>query len=247
MPGSRRHTADDQVTDKTAINDVANTSRNRSGIGGDGGLSWVLWSRFPGELTVQQPPEAVMPRSYPPEFRRRVLDLVDSGRKVAEVAKLTGISDADHLCLARRHLIGTGQVPVSLPTSRPNSPWPASGSPSWRPSWPSTAGPPSCWARRPLPKAVRSHPRDGWPGSPSPHRRCHRSHQLLDPIGAWGVLSAMTWSGLQWGRPRPVRGSRMRSRRGRAQMLSWRRPGVRRIASGRPRPSHARWILVPAQ
>jgi transposase-like protein len=26
-------------------------------------------------------------RSYPPEFRRRVLDLVEAGRKVAEVAE----------------------------------------------------------------------------------------------------------------------------------------------------------------
>jgi transposase len=31
--------------------------------------------------------EAVMPRSYPPEFRRKVLDLVASGRKVAEAAR----------------------------------------------------------------------------------------------------------------------------------------------------------------
>ncbi len=27
-----------------------------------------------------------MPRSYPPEFRRKVLDLLDEGRKVADVA-----------------------------------------------------------------------------------------------------------------------------------------------------------------
>jgi transposase-like protein len=32
-------------------------------------------------------------RGYPPEFRRRVLDLVDAGRKVAEVAHDLGISD----------------------------------------------------------------------------------------------------------------------------------------------------------
>jgi transposase-like protein len=31
-------------------------------------------------------------RGYPPEFRRRVLDLVESGRKVAEVAEELGIS-----------------------------------------------------------------------------------------------------------------------------------------------------------
>jgi transposase-like protein len=31
-------------------------------------------------------------RGYPPEFRRRVLDLVEAGRKVAEVAHDLGIS-----------------------------------------------------------------------------------------------------------------------------------------------------------
>ena len=30
---------------------------------------------------------------YPPEFRRRVLDLVEAGRKVAEIAQDLGISD----------------------------------------------------------------------------------------------------------------------------------------------------------
>ena len=30
---------------------------------------------------------------YPPEFRRRVLDLVEAGRKIAEVADDRGISD----------------------------------------------------------------------------------------------------------------------------------------------------------
>ncbi|MEV4451557.1 MULTISPECIES: helix-turn-helix domain-containing protein [Streptomyces] len=44
-------------------------------------------------MTIQQPSEAVMPRSYPPEFRRKVLDLVASGRKVAEGARLLGISE----------------------------------------------------------------------------------------------------------------------------------------------------------
>jgi hypothetical protein len=28
-----------------------------------------------------------MPRSYPPEFRRKVLDLLKAGRKVAQVAE----------------------------------------------------------------------------------------------------------------------------------------------------------------
>jgi transposase-like protein len=32
-------------------------------------------------------------RGYPPEFRCRVLDLVEAGRPIAEVAKALGISD----------------------------------------------------------------------------------------------------------------------------------------------------------
>ena len=32
-------------------------------------------------------------RGYPPEFRRKVLDLVEAGRPIAEVAKDLGISD----------------------------------------------------------------------------------------------------------------------------------------------------------
>lgn len=52
-----------------------------------------------------------MPRSYPPEFRRKVLDLVASRRKVAEVAKLLGISDQTIYVWRRQHLIDTGQLP----------------------------------------------------------------------------------------------------------------------------------------
>jgi transposase-like protein len=32
-------------------------------------------------------------RGYPPEFRRKVLDLVEAGRPIAEVAEALGISD----------------------------------------------------------------------------------------------------------------------------------------------------------
>lgn len=52
-----------------------------------------------------------MPRSYPPEFRRRVLDLVASGRKVAEVAQFLGVSDQTIYNWRRQHLIDTGQIP----------------------------------------------------------------------------------------------------------------------------------------
>ncbi|MET7938396.1 transposase [Streptomyces sp. NPDC005322] len=51
-----------------------------------------------------------MPRSYPPEFRRKALDLVASGRKVAEVAQLLGISGQTIYVWRRQHLIDTGQL-----------------------------------------------------------------------------------------------------------------------------------------
>jgi transposase-like protein len=52
-----------------------------------------------------------MPRSYPPEFRRRVLDLVASGRKIAEVATLLGISEQTIYVWRHQNLIDTGQMP----------------------------------------------------------------------------------------------------------------------------------------
>ncbi|MFD7604240.1 helix-turn-helix domain-containing protein [Streptomyces mirabilis] len=52
-----------------------------------------------------------MPHSCPPEFRRKVIDLVASGRKAAEVAQLLGISDQTIYVWCRQHLIDTGQLP----------------------------------------------------------------------------------------------------------------------------------------
>ncbi|MEV2235331.1 transposase [Streptomyces phaeochromogenes] len=69
-------------------------------------------------MTIQQPSEALMPRSYPPEFRRKVLDLVASGRKVAEVAQLLGISDQTIYVWRRQHLIDTGQLPGTNSTDQ---------------------------------------------------------------------------------------------------------------------------------
>ncbi|MGW7426121.1 transposase [Streptomyces sp. NPDC054813] len=62
-------------------------------------------------MTGQQCPEAVMPRSCPPELRRKVLDLVESGSKVAEVAQLLGISEQTTYVWRRHRLIDTGQLP----------------------------------------------------------------------------------------------------------------------------------------
>jgi transposase-like protein len=51
--------------------------------------------------------EVGVPRSYPPEFRRRVLALVEAGRPVAQVAADLGISGQIVYTWRRQHLIDT--------------------------------------------------------------------------------------------------------------------------------------------
>jgi transposase-like protein len=50
-------------------------------------------------------------RGYPPEFRRRVLDLVEAGRKVAEVAHDLGISDQTVYNWRRQDRVDRGLEP----------------------------------------------------------------------------------------------------------------------------------------
>ena len=45
---------------------------------------------------------------YPPEFRRRVLDLIASGRSVASVAADLGVSDQTIYTWRRQELVDTG-------------------------------------------------------------------------------------------------------------------------------------------
>lgn len=52
-----------------------------------------------------------MPRRYPPEFRRKVLDLLKAGRSVAQIASDLQISDQTIYVWRRQELIDTGQVP----------------------------------------------------------------------------------------------------------------------------------------
>jgi transposase len=52
-----------------------------------------------------------VPKRYPEAFRRKVLDLVDAGRPVAQVAADLGISDQTMYGWRRQELIGTGQLP----------------------------------------------------------------------------------------------------------------------------------------
>jgi transposase-like protein len=50
-------------------------------------------------------------RGYLSEFRRQVLDLVEAGRPIAEVAKALGISDQSISTWRRQDRIGRGLKP----------------------------------------------------------------------------------------------------------------------------------------
>ena len=50
-------------------------------------------------------------RGYPPEFRRKVLDLVQAGRPIADVAKALGISDQSISTWRRQDRIDRGLEP----------------------------------------------------------------------------------------------------------------------------------------
>lgn len=51
------------------------------------------------------------PRGYPAEFRQRVVDLVEAGRPVAQVAEELGISDQSIYTWRRQARIDTGVEP----------------------------------------------------------------------------------------------------------------------------------------
>ncbi|GAB3973860.1 hypothetical protein GCM10029978_054090 [Actinoallomurus acanthiterrae] len=50
-------------------------------------------------------------RGYPPEFRRKVLGLIEAGRKVADVARDLGISDQSIYTWRRQDRIDRGLEP----------------------------------------------------------------------------------------------------------------------------------------
>jgi transposase len=52
-----------------------------------------------------------MPYRYPPEFRRRVLDLIAAGRWVTSIAVDLGVSDQTIYTWRKRELIDTGVEP----------------------------------------------------------------------------------------------------------------------------------------
>jgi transposase len=52
-----------------------------------------------------------VPKRYPEEFRRKVLDLVAAGRPIAQISADLGISDQTIYGWRKQELIDTGQVP----------------------------------------------------------------------------------------------------------------------------------------
>ena len=52
-----------------------------------------------------------MPKRYPEEFRRKVLDLAAAGRPEAQIADDLGISDQTIYTWRKQELIDTGKVP----------------------------------------------------------------------------------------------------------------------------------------
>jgi|SRR4051794_23922606 transposase len=55
--------------------------------------------------------EVRVPRSYPPEFRRRVLALVEAGRPIVQIASDLGVSDQTIYGWRRQQLIDSGRLP----------------------------------------------------------------------------------------------------------------------------------------
>ena len=61
-----------------------------------------------------------MPCPYPPEFRRKVLDLVEAGRPIKRVTELLGVGDQMIYNWRKQHLIDTGRARAS-PAARTQS------------------------------------------------------------------------------------------------------------------------------
>ena len=57
-------------------------------------------------------------RGYPPQFRRKVLDLVEAGRPIAEIAQALGISTQSIYTWRRHNRIDRGLEPGLTSTER---------------------------------------------------------------------------------------------------------------------------------
>ena len=75
------------------------------------GLPPVQWSRVVGFRAAQPIGAQHGETGYPPEFRLKVLDLVEAGRPIAEVAETLGISDQSIYSWRRQDRIDRGLEP----------------------------------------------------------------------------------------------------------------------------------------
>lgn len=83
-------------------------------------------------------------RGYPPEFRRKVLDLVEAGRPIADVARDLGISGQSIYTCRRQDRIDRGLEPGLSSAEKVELEPHAGGSANSRPSWRSPAAPRNC-------------------------------------------------------------------------------------------------------
>ena len=73
------------------------------GLYGVGFLDFMVTTSAEGAVSV--------PKRYPEEFRRKVLDMVAAGRPIAQIAADLGISDQTIYGWRKQELIDTGQLP----------------------------------------------------------------------------------------------------------------------------------------
>lgn len=85
-----------------------------------------------------------MAKAYPPEFRKKVLDLLDAGRTVADVAADLGVTGQTIYNWRNQHLIDTGRREASRALTMSSSSQPGSASSGSRPTLPWRSGRSSC-------------------------------------------------------------------------------------------------------
>ncbi|MEV5552012.1 transposase [Nonomuraea wenchangensis] len=73
-------------------------------------------------------------RGYPPEFRRKVLDLLEGGRKVTDLAHDLEISSQTIYTWRRQDRIDRGLEPGLTSSEKAELAVPSTASPSWRQS-----------------------------------------------------------------------------------------------------------------
>src|SRR5215211_3440555 len=100
-------------------------------------------------------------RGYPPEFRRKVLDLVGAGRPIAEVAKALGISAQSIYTWRRQDRIDKGLTPGLSSPEKQELVAARRRIAQLETELAITRRPPSCSRSKRPRSTVRGHPGDG--------------------------------------------------------------------------------------